>query len=260
MKKIYLIGIGTGSPEHLTIQAVNTLKTVKVFFILEKDSEKNEDLVRLRKDILQHYLPEGNYRLRMVRIPERKRGGRELALYQERVSAWRKQKSDILAQQIQEGLADDETGAILIWGDPAVYDGHIEIMNGILREGRVDFEYEIIPGITSMQVLTARHKIPLNYIGESVLVTTGRRLKEFTPAEVGNAVVFLDNYQTYKHFKDADLNIYWGAYLGTGDEVLISGRVKDVLDKIVKARNEGKKKNGWIMETYILRARHTHEQ
>lgn len=255
MKKIYLVGIGTGNPEHLTIQAVNALKKVKVFFILEKESEINEDLVRLRKEIMQRYLPKGNYRLQTVRVPERKRGGRELAAYKERVSGWRKEKAEIIAKRIREDLADGETGALLIWGDPSLYDGHIEILNDILREGHADFEYEVIPGITSMQVLAARHKIPLNYIGESVLITTGRRLKEFGPADVKNIVVLLDNYLTYRNFGDADLDIYWGAYLGTGDEVLISGRVKDVLDEIVRTRNEAKKNNGWIMETYIVRAR-----
>jgi precorrin-6A synthase len=258
MKKIFLVGIGTGNPEHLTIQAVNVIKRVNVFFVFEKESEINEDLVRLRKEIVQQYLPDGNYRLRTVRVPERKKGGRDLAAYKERVSGWRKEKAEIMAKRIREDLADGETGALLIWGDPSLYDGHIEILNDILRGGGTDFEYEVIPGITSMQVLASQHKIPLNEIGESVLITTGRRLRECHPADVRNIVVLLDNYLTYRNFGDPDLDIYWGAYLGTGDEVLISGRVTDVLDEIVRTRNEAKKNNGWIMETYIVRARQAH--
>jgi precorrin-6A synthase len=259
MKKIYLIGIGTGNPEHLTIQAINTLKKVNVFFILEKESEKNKDLVKLRKEILQMYLPDERYRVITVKIPERKKGGRELEVYKERVASWRRQKAEIISNLIKQEIADGETGAILIWGDPSIYDGHIEILNYILKEGWVDFEFEVIPGITSMQVLTARHKIPLNFIGDSILITTGRRLKEIRPDDVKNTVVLLDNYLTYRNFTDTDLHIYWGGYLGTEEEILISGKLKEVLDEIIRTRNEAKKNNGWIMETYILRAHDNNE-
>jgi precorrin-6A synthase len=259
MKKIYLIGIGTGNPEHLTIQAINTLKKVNVFFILEKESEKNKDLVKLRKEILQRYLPDGRYRVITVKIPERKKGGRELEVYKERVASWRRQKAEIISNLIKQEIADGETGAILIWGDPSIYDGHTEILNYILKEGWVDFEFEVIPGITSMQVLTARHKIPLNFIGDSILITTGRRLKEIRPDDVKNTVVLLDNYLTYRNFTDTDLHIYWGGYLGTEEEILISGKLKEVLDEIIRTRNEAKKNNGWIMETYILRAHDNNE-
>jgi precorrin-6A synthase len=115
------------------------------------------------------------------------------------------------------------------------------------------FEFEIIPGLTSIQVLTARHKIPLNSIAESILITTGRRLREMRPDDIENAVVLLDNYLTYKNFVESDLNIYWGAYLGTDDEVMISGSLKEVVDKIIETRGRLKRQKGWIMETYILR-------
>lgn len=253
MKKIYLIGIGTGNPEHLTVQAVKALKEVDVFFILEKESEKNEDLVRLRREILQMYLPDGRYRVVTVRIPERKKGGKDLEVYRERVASWRRQKAVIISDLIKDEMAEGETGAILIWGDPSLYDGHIEILKYILEEGMADFEFEVIPGITSIQVLTARHRIPLNFIGEGIFITTGRRLKEMSPSDIKNTVVLLDNYLTYRNFTDGDLHIYWGAYLGTEEEILLSGRLKDVLDEIIKKRNEARKSNGWIMETYILR-------
>lgn len=259
MKKIYLIGIGTGNPEHLTIQAIDTFKKVNVFFILEKESEKNEDLVKLRKEILQRYLPDRKYRLITVKIPERKKGGRELEVYKERVASWRKQKAEIISNLIKQEIGDGETGAILIWGDPALYDGHIEILYHILESGMAEFEFEVIPGITSIQVLAARHKIPLNAIGESIYITTSRGLREVAAEDIKNTIVLLDNYLTYKNFRDTSLHIYWGCYLGTEKEVLISGPLKDVVDEIVQKRTELKKQNGWIMETYILRAQDNNE-
>ncbi len=253
MRKLYLIGIGTGNPEHLTIQAINTLKQVDVFFILEKESEKNEELVMLRKEILQRYLPDSGYRVVSVKIPERKRGGRELEVYKERVESWRRKKAEIISNLINNEMKEGEAGAILIWGDPSLYDGHIEILKYILEQGWADFTFEVIPGITSIQVLSASHRIPLNFAGESILITTGRRLKDIPASEIENTVTLLDNYLTYRNFKGSDLHIYWGCYLGTEKEIILSGRLDDVLDELIKTRTEAKKKNGWIMETYILR-------
>ena len=54
----------------------------------------------------------------------------------------------------------------------------------------MEFTFDVIPGITAVQALTARHRIPLNDVGEPVLITTGRQLRndELT----GSAVVMLD--------------------------------------------------------------------
>lgn len=253
MRKIYLIGIGPGDPQYLTQQAVEIMRNVDVFFILEKGSEKNRELVRIRKGILERYLPDRNYRIVTAKIPDRSRGGKEFEIYRGRVDSWRKQKAEILAGLIKDGMNDGETAAILIWGDPSLYDGHIEILDYILRQKKIDLEFEVIPGITSIQVLTARHKIPLNQIGEGIVITTSRGLKELLPSEVSNNVVLLDNYLTYRNFRETDLYIYWGAYLGSPDEIILSGKVNDILDDLIRTRNEAKKKKGWIMETYILR-------
>ena len=50
-----------------------------------------------------------------------------------------------------------------------------------------------------------------------------------------------------------DMEIYWGAYLGTPDEILISGKVADVATDIHRRRHEARQRNGWIMDTYLMR-------
>lgn len=247
MKKIYLIGIGPGSPDYLTVQAINTMKKVDVFFFLEKEGQK--DHLKIRQEILEKYLEKGSYLIVTAKIPTRKRR----KLYTEEVESWRQQKAEVMLELIRDKMKDDEIAAFLVWGDPSLYDGHLEILQHILKGGIINFEYEVIPGITSVQVLTAKHKIPLNRIGETIVITTGRRLKEYSPDDVVNTVVLLDNYSTYKHFKDAALDIYWGGYLGTEDEILVSGKIKDVIEEIKKIRRESKNKKGWLMDTYILR-------
>lgn len=108
----------------------------------------------------------------------------------------------------------------------------------------------MIPGITAIQALTARHRIPLNGVGEPVLITTGRQLRAHGLA--GDAVVMLDadcSFQTCP----PKTRIWWGAYLGTDDELLIAGTVGEVGPRIVSQRAEARARHGWIMDTYLLR-------
>jgi precorrin-6A synthase len=114
----------------------------------------------------------------------------------------------------------------------------------------VDFDCDVIPGITAIQALTARHRIPLNEVGEPVLITTGRRLRE--DGLSGAAVVMLDGDCSFRACPPLT-RIWWGAYLGTQDELLVSGTVGQVGGKIAELRAEARARHGWIMDTYLLR-------
>ena len=54
---------------------------------------------------------------------------------------------------------------------------------------------------------------------------------------------------------DDDIDIYWGAYLGTPDEILLSGRLGELSEQIETARAQARNRKGWIMDTYLLRKR-----
>src|SRR4029078_4234894 len=66
---------------------------------------------------------------------------------------------------------DDETGGFLAWGDPGLYDSTTRILEQVAGAGD-GFEYEVIPGVTSVQALAAAHRIPLNRIGGAVHAAT----------------------------------------------------------------------------------------
>ena len=51
-----------------------------------------------------------------------------------------------------------------------------------------------------------------------------------------------------------DWRIWWGANLGTAHERLVAGRVADVLDNLLAAREQVKTTAGWVMDVYLLRA------
>ena len=108
----------------------------------------------------------------------------------------------------------------------------------------------MIPGITAIQALTARHRLPLNEIGEPVLITTGRKLD---PAFSGTAVVMLDGDCAFRKCPP-DTRIWWGAYLGTEHELLWRARSATSASDIVALRTDARARHGWIMDTYLLRS------
>ncbi len=113
-----------------------------------------------------------------------------------------------------------------------------------------------VPGISSVQALAARHRVALNRTGRAFTVTTGRRLAdEGLPAGVDDVVVLLDAQQAFAGLPDADLDIYWGAYLGTPDEVLVHGDLQQVKGEIQRLWAEHRARKGWIMDSYLLRRR-----
>jgi precorrin-6A synthase len=253
VRKIHVIGIGAGDPEQLTLQAVRALRETDVFFVLDK-GEVKADLVRLRRDILRTHVPEGTYRVVEARDPERDRsvGG---AAYSPAVGDWRSARADIYERLIAEELGEDERGAFLVWGDPALYDSTLGILEEVLARGAVAFDYDVIPGISSVSALAARHRTGLNRVARPVQITTGRRLAEGFPEGVDDVVVMLDAHQAFRAYADQDIDIYWGAYLGTPDEILDSGPLAEAGPRIERLRAEARARKGWIMDTYLLRRR-----
>ena len=166
---------------------------------------------------------------------------------------WHEARSVLFEQAILENLPEDGVGAFLVWGDPSLYDSMLRIIDRILARKVVTFDYEVIPGVTAIHALTAAHRLPLNRIGEPIHITTGRRIANGLPDGIDNAVVMLDAGFAAAAINEPDLQVYWGAYLSTPDEVLISGRLGDVAAEIERTKAELKAKHGWIMDTYVLR-------
>ena len=233
MKTLLLIGIGAGNPDYVTMQAVKALNAVDVFFVLDKGDAK-DDLVKLRTTICERFIKDHPYRIVEARSPLRDASPSD---YKLGVKSWHDEKAAIFGRLIATELKDGEVGGILVWGDPSLYDSTIRVIQSIRAEGTIAFDYQVIPGITSVQALAAQHKIALNAIGEPVHITTGRKLLEGLPQNVDTAVVMLDNGSGLRALADdQNVDIHWGAYLGTPDEVLISGKLAEKVDEIERVR------------------------
>ncbi|CAN5520244.1 precorrin-6A synthase (deacetylating) [soil metagenome] len=250
MKKVLVIGIGAGDPEHVTVQAIRALNAADVFFVLDKGSDK-EDLAALRRQIIDRFV-EGTHRTVHTEDPPRRlRDGS----YQDDVAAWHEQRLDIYQRLITDEVADGESGAFLVWGDPALYDSTLRILDQLAERGTVAFEVEVIPAISSVQVLAARFGIALHGVGAPVRITTGRLLAQGWPEGADDVVVMLDGSCSFTTLDPEGLDIWWGAYLGTPDEILVSGPLAERSRQIQEVRAEARARKGWMFDTYLLRRR-----
>lgn len=244
MRWIHVIGIGAGDPDYVTAQAIRALNDTAVFFAMDKGEAKS-DLVAQRREVCSRFITEHDYRF--VELPDPVRDSR--ADYTGAVADWHTARARLWANAIETELRPDGVGAFLAWGDPSLYDSTLRILDEVARH--VELRYDVIPGITAIQVLTARHRIPLNDVGEPVLITTGRQLRAHGLA--GSAVVMLDGDCAFLGCPP-QTRIWWGAYLGTPDEILVAGTVGEVGERIAELRAEARTRHGWIMDTYLLRA------
>ncbi|MCB5410664.1 precorrin-6A synthase (deacetylating) [Pseudogemmobacter faecipullorum] len=243
--QISLIGIGSGDPQQLTGEAVAALSAADYILMPVKSGERRE-LSHLREIICARFAP--GARILAFDMPER---DPLIADYRARVEAWHDEINRrwlAALDQVPEGAGV----ACLVWGDPALYDSTLRIA-GRARQSRA-FSLRVLPGIMSLQSLTAAHRITLNELTEPFLVTTGRHLREQGwPAGISTLVVMLDGENSFMSLPAEGVTIWWGAYLGMEGELLDHGALALAGPRILQSRAQARAARGWIMDIYILR-------
>lgn len=246
MIALSLIGIGTGNPDHLTIQARRAMNEADLI-LLPRKGEAKADLLDLRRGICAQVL-ERPVRVVEFDLPVRATHGD----YLEAVNDWHDAIARTWAREIARNLPQGGRLALLVWGDPSLYDSTLRIVARLQDDG-MDLKIEVVPGITSIQALTAAHAIALNRLAEPLVVTTGRQLREKGwPQGTNVVVVMLDRGCAFETLEPEGIEIWWGAYLGMEHEALIHGSLPVVADRIVEARKALRERYGWIMDTYLM--------
>jgi precorrin-6A synthase len=250
MRRVLAVGVGAGDPAQITVEAIEALRGADVLFELARGIT---DLTLARRALIDRHLGPAAPPVVAVSEPQR---DRRAADYAAAVVDWRARRAAVWAQAIAQHVPDGGTGAFLVWGDPSLYDSTLAVLETILARDPDLFRYAVIPGVSSLHALTARHRIALNRAGEAVQITTGRRLRERGwPAGVCDVVVMLDADCAFRQLREEPLDIYWGAYLGTSDELLRSGPLAAVAEEIERVRGAARARKGWIMDLYLLRRR-----
>lgn len=249
MRTVKVIGVGMGEPEHLTGQAIAALNSVDVFFVLEKGTAADE-LALLRRELCRSVITSGPYRFVELDDPRRDRDGED---YSRAVADWTGARAGVLAAALDRELGDGGCGGLLAWGDPAFYDSTIRVLSCASTMAE-PFEVEVIPGVSSLQILAAAHRISLTRVGRPLQVTTGRRLAaEGFPPGCDDVAVMLDGDCGFRHLDPHGVTLFWGAHLGRPDQVLVAGPLAEVAEVAVEERAAAKSRRGWVMDTYLLR-------
>lgn len=240
MKELALIGIGTGSPDHLTRAGVEAIRSADVILVPRKSDK--DDLAGLRLDMIREVRGDTSAVV-TFEMPVRDTTGR----YREGVEDWH----DRIAEAWIEALPKNAGRvALLVWGDPSLYDSTLRIAERLDPKPPV----RVVPGVTALQALTAAHAIPLNEVGAPVVITTGRKLRDKGwPDGADTVAVFLDGQCSFQVLDPSGVTIWWGAFLGMAEEVLAHGPLAEVSDEIIRTREAARAAHGWIMDVYLLK-------
>jgi precorrin-6A synthase len=241
MQELWLIGIGTGNPDHLTFAGAKAMREAGVILIPRKGDNKS-DLADLRRLICDQVLGNDAPEIIEFDLPVR---DPDLPYFQA-VDLWH----DAIADAWRAAAGPATRVAMLVWGDPSLYDSSLRIASRLNPMPTIRVE----PGITALQALTAGHAIPINEIGQPFIVTTGRQLREQGwPKGADTAAFMLDGSCSFQHLRGEGYHIWWGAFLGMEHQLLISGPLHEVSDTIIQTRAEARARHGWIMDIYLIR-------
>jgi precorrin-6A synthase len=250
VKRVRVIGVGPGDPDQVTLEAVAALREVDYFVVTDKSGRGGmpDPLVNARERLLDRHLDAPPVIVR-VEDPERERRPDRTATqeqYDAVVARWHEARRTAYADAL---ASHDGTAGFLVWGDPAFYDSTIRILDALAD--RMELDVDVVPGISAIQLLAARHRIVLHEVGQALHVTSGRRLMEAVEQGQDNIVVMLNRVIELPGLDD--WTIWWGGNLGTPAEALVSGRVGDVLPAVEAARERVRADAGWVMDIFLLR-------
>ncbi len=181
---IHVIGIGAGDPDYVTAQAVRRSNDTDVFFAMDKGEAKS-DLVALRREICARFITEHGYRFVELTDPKRAADG-DYAQAGRRMA--RRAGAGCGPRRFETN--SDRTVSAPFWRGGTRRCTTARCGSWNRSSSTWSSAIDVIPGITAVQALTARHRIPLNDVGEPVLITTGRQLRN--NGLTGSAVVMLD--------------------------------------------------------------------
>jgi precorrin-6A synthase len=240
MRHLTLIGIGTGHPDHLTRGAVQALQAAGTILIPRKGSSK-EDLAEVRRALVDSVVT-GPVRVVEFDLPVRDEA---IADYRERVDRWH----DAIAGVWTQAAGGADRVAMLVWGDPSLYDSTLRIAERLSPAPQI----EVIPGITALQALTAAHAVTLNGVGEPVVITTGRQLRDHGwPPGTDRVAVMLDAGGAFHAIPAQGVTIWWGANLGLPSQALDHGPLAEAGPRILQTRAALRAAHGWVMDIYLL--------
>jgi precorrin-2/cobalt-factor-2 C20-methyltransferase len=154
--RLYGVGVGPGDPELLTIRAYNLLSRIPVIFVPLKDETSSS----YARSVIKNLVKKSDGKVVGVVLPML-RDKEKLADY------WHK-----AAESIWQYLKKGEDCAFVNIGDPLLYGTFIHILE-TLQKSHPQIEFEVIPGISSINAAAARAVVPLASNDERIAIISG---------------------------------------------------------------------------------------
>lgn len=228
MSTLYVIGVGPGDPELLTLKALRILRDVSVIFV----PKGREDGQSLALSITGRVVDLNGKEIRELHFPMVKTRVKTASGDREIVAKW-----DVISQEIINALQSKEpvraasnSAAFLTLGDPCLYSTFFYLYDRLLSL-MPDLRIEIVPGVPSINAAAARAELPLG-LGDERIAIVPANYEDFERFSVEHfdTVVFMKVDRTFEQLRDyllrkglADRAIY-ASRVGMGDE-----RIKSLL-------------------------------
>ncbi len=155
---LYVIGVGPGDPELLTLKAVKILKQAKCVCVpkgKEEGSSLALGIVRQTVSLYGKEIIEAHFPMRKTNSPQHER---------ELDSKWQETVESILRK-----LNKDVDVAFITLGDPAIYSTFFYLYDRLL-ERSPDLTVEIIPGVSSITAAASKARLSLGLGDDKIAI------------------------------------------------------------------------------------------
>ncbi len=184
--KLYVVGVGPGDPELLTVKGMRILKSVSCICVpkgREEGSSLALSIVRRIVDLGGREIIEAHFPMRKTKGPG---SGKELDA-----------KWDETVKTVSERLKNGIDIAFITIGDPTIYSTFFYLHDRLL-ETMPGLDIEIVPGVSSINASAARAQISLGLADEKIAVlpaTYAENLREIL--ETFDTVVLMKVHRVF---------------------------------------------------------------
>ena len=196
--KLYVIGVGPGDPELLTLKAVRLLKQVKCLCV-PKGKEEGQSLAL---SIIRDTVDLGDKEIIEAHFPMRKTARGDHA--PELGPKWESASTEITGR-----LTNGTDVAFITIGDPTIYSTFFYLYD-LLKTALPEASIEIIPGVSSINASAARAHLPLGLGNGRIAILPANYLTDLrTTLEQFDTVVLMKVHRVFREVRQilSELNL-----------------------------------------------------
>lgn len=199
--KLYVIGVGPGDPELLTLKAARIIRSVPVLFV----PKGREEGTSLALSIIQGAVSTEGKQIVELHFPMVKtapHSGPLPRVEREAATAALEAKWSDAVDAVLKYLDEGKDAAFITIGDPSIYSTFFYLYDRLL-EKRPGLEVEFIPGISSINASAARAGLSLGLGNERIAVLPANYLDSLQDMlERFDTVVLMKVSKVFPEIKD----------------------------------------------------------